>query len=205
MPRLKANDSLCSAARALEILGARWTLLLLREAVFGTRRFDAFATHLGIARNVLASRLGLLVQEGLFETRRIDDAGLREEYRLTDKGRDTLPILIALLQWGDRWLQTAASIPVQVIDRRHRRALPRMRPLDTAGNALELRDLDWIPGPGASDSRMASLVAAYDSQRRPAPVSIPKAAERVADPLRTRRSRGKTRRAGRLRGLLPRT
>jgi len=198
MPRLKPNDSLCSAARALEIVGARWTLLLLREAVFGTRRFDAFATHLGIARNVLACRLSLLVKEGLLETRRIDDAGLREEYRLTEKGRDTLPILIALLQWGDRWLQTPKSMPMQVIDRRSRRPLPRMRPLDADGNALDLRDLDWITGPGATDPRMVPLVAAYEAQRRIDPRPIPKAVERVGGPLANRRSRGKARREGRL-------
>lgn len=198
MPRLKPIDSLCSTARALEIFGARWTLLLLRESVFGTRRFDAVATHLGIARNVLANRLDLLVREGLLETRPINDGGLREEYRLTCKGRDTLPILIALLQWGDRWLQTPTSIPMQVIDRRKRQVLPRMRPLDSEGNALELRDLDWIPGPGANDPRMVPLVTAYEAQRRVEPVSIPKVAKRIADPLRLRRSRGKTRRATRL-------
>jgi DNA-binding HxlR family transcriptional regulator len=198
MPRLKPNDSLCSAARALEILGARWTLLLLREVVFGTRRFDAFASHLGIARNVLASRLALLVKEGLLETRRIDDAGRREEYRLTEKGRDTLPILIALLQWGDRWLQTPKSVPMQVIDRRTRRTLPRMRPLDAEGNALDLRDLDWIPGPGANDPRMVQLVAAYEAQRHVEPRSTPQATERIADPLTNRRSRGKARRDSRL-------
>jgi len=197
MPRLKANNSLCSAARALEILGARWTLLLLREAAFGTRRFDAFAAHLGIARNVLAGRLGLLVAEGLLETRRINEAGLREEYRLTDKGRDALPILIALLQWGDRWLQSPTSIPMQVIDRRSRRALPRMRPLDAEGNALDLKDLDWIPGPGASDPRMLPLVAAYEAQRRVEPAAIPEVAARIADPLDLRRSRSKGGRAGR--------
>ncbi len=197
MPRLKTNGSLCSAARALEILGARWTILLLREAVFGTRRFDAFAAHLGIARNVLASRLGLLLKEGLLEMRRIDASGLRQEYRLTEKGRDTLPILIALLQWGDRWLQTPASIPMQVVDRRGRRALPRMRPLDSEGNALDLRDLDWIPGPGANDPRMVPLVAAYEAQRRLEPVSIPPVPARIADPLKNRHSRRRARRTSR--------
>jgi DNA-binding HxlR family transcriptional regulator len=196
MPRLKPNDSLCSAARALEILGARWTLLLLREVIFGTRRFDAFATHLGIARNVLASRLGLLVKEGLLETRRIEEDGLREEYRLTEKGRDALPILIALLQWGDRWLQTPKSVPIQVVDRRRHRPLPRMRPLDAEGNALDLRDLDWLPGPGANDPRMVSLVAAYEAQRRVEVRAIPRSVERIADPLRSRRSQGKARREG---------
>lgn len=193
MPRMKPNDSPCSAARALQILGGRWTLLLLREVAFGTRRFDALASHLGIARNVLAGRLSLLVNEGLLETRRIEETGLREEYRLTEKGRDSLPVLIALLQWGDRWLQTPKSVPVQIIDRRRRRILPRMRPLDVEGNALDLFDLDWLPGPGAKDPRIAPLVAAYETQRRIESRPAPATAERIVDPLTSRRRRSKMR------------
>jgi DNA-binding HxlR family transcriptional regulator len=178
---------MCSAARALELLGERWTMLLIREIVFGTRRFEAFAVHLGIARNVLAARLSGLVEAGILEMRPIDPAARRREYRLTEKGRDTLPILIALMQWGDRWLQTPQSVPIRVIDRRTGRPLPRMRPLDADGNALDLRDLDWIPGPGARDPRIAPLVAAYEAQRRVELRPISKAAVRAADPLKRRR------------------
>jgi DNA-binding HxlR family transcriptional regulator len=189
MPRLKPNESLCSAARALEILGTRWTLLLIREVLFGTRRFDAFAVHLGIARNVLASRLALLVDEGILEMQPVGISGRREEYRLTEKGRDTLPILIALLQWGDRWLQTPMSIPLQVVDRRNKRPLARMRPLDSDGTPLDLPDMDWLPGPGAGDPRIAPLVAAYEAQRRIEPRPVPTAPARTTDPLKRRRSR----------------
>jgi DNA-binding HxlR family transcriptional regulator len=189
MPRLKPNESLCSAAQALEILGTRWTLLLIREVLFGTRRFDAFAVHLGIARNVLASRLALLVDEGILEMQPVGISGRREEYRLTEKGRDTLPILIALLQWGDRWLQTPMSIPLQVVDRRNKRPLARMRPLDSDGTPLDLPDMDWLPGPGAGDPRIAPLVAAYEAQRRIEPRPVPTAPARTTDPLKRRRSR----------------
>jgi DNA-binding HxlR family transcriptional regulator len=189
MPRLKPNESLCSAARAVEILGTRWTLLLIREVLFGTRRFDAFAVHLGIARNVLASRLALLVDEGILEMQPVGISGRREEYRLTEKGRDTLPILIALLQWGDRWLQTPMSIPLQVVDRRNKRPLARMRPLDSDGTPLDLPDMDWLPGPGAGDPRIAPLVAAYEAQRRIEPRPVPTAPARTTDPLKRRRSR----------------
>jgi DNA-binding HxlR family transcriptional regulator len=189
MPRLKPNESLCSAAQALEILGTRWTLLLIREVLFGTRRFDAFALHLGIARNVLASRLALLVDEGILEMQPVGTSGRREEYRLTEKGRDTLPILIALLQWGDRWLQTPMSIPLQVVDRRKKRPLARMRPLDADGTPLDLPDMDWLPGPGAGDPRIAPLVAAYEAQRRIEPRPVPTAPARTTDPLKRRRSR----------------
>jgi DNA-binding HxlR family transcriptional regulator len=166
MPRLKPNDSPCSAACALELLGERWTLLLIREAVFGTRRFDAVAAHLGIARNVLATRLARLVEAGIFAMRPVAGGSRREEYRLTAKGRDTVPILIALLQWGDAWLQTPQTVPLLLLDRRRRRPLPRMRPTDADGRVLDLPDMDWRPGPGAGDPRIAPLVAAYAAQRR---------------------------------------
>ena len=91
----------CSIARALEIVGERWTLLILREAFLRTTRFDGFHEHLGIARNILQSRLTLLVDEGLFERRAYQDRPPRFEYVLTPAGTDLLPVMLALLQWGD--------------------------------------------------------------------------------------------------------
>ena len=176
MPRLKVNESFCSAARALEVLGDRWTLLLIREVVFGTRRFDEFAAHLGIARNVLTARLNTLIAADILVQVPVRDDALRMAYHLTDKGRDLLPILIALLQWGDRWLQTPDSIPIRIIERESGKVLEPMRPRNRSGKALTMRDLDWIPGPGAADPRIAPLVAAYEKQRRiePRPIPAPK-------------------------------
>ncbi|MBI5906999.1 MAG: helix-turn-helix transcriptional regulator, partial [Burkholderiales bacterium] len=117
MPRLKPNTSMCSVARSLELLGDRWTLLLIREVVFGTRRFDDFAVHLGIARNVLAAKLSALVKAGILEQKPLRQDAKRLGYHLTDMGEGLLPVLVALLQWGDRWLQTPASIPLRMIER----------------------------------------------------------------------------------------
>ena len=176
MPRLKVNESFCSAARALEVLGDRWTLLLIREVVFGTRRFDEFASHLGIARNVLTARLNTMIDADILAQVPVRDDALRMAYHLTEKGRDLLPVLIALLQWGDRWLQSPDSIPIQIVERESGKVLEPMRPRNRTGKALTLLDLDWIPGPGAADPRIAPLIAVYEKQRRiePRPIPAPK-------------------------------
>ena len=176
MPRQRVNESLCSAARALEVLGDRWTLLLIREVVFGTRRFDEFALHLGIARNILTARLNAMIAADILVQAPVRDDALRKAYHLTEKGRDLLPVLIALLQWGDRWLQTPDSIPIQIVERESGEVIEPMRPRNRSGKALTLRDLDWVPGPGSTDPRIARLVAAYEKQRRiePRPIAAPK-------------------------------
>src|SRR5690348_7702483 len=94
----------CSIARALEIVGERWTLLIVRDAFLGRRRFDEFQESLGIARNVLADRLNRLVDEGIFERARYSERPERYEYRLTPKGRDLQIALAGLRQWGDMYL-----------------------------------------------------------------------------------------------------
>lgn len=83
-------------------MGERWTLLILRESFLGTSRFDEFHHRLGIARNVLQTRLENLVEEGVLGRRPYQERPVRYEYRLTQEGRDLLPVLVALLQWGDR-------------------------------------------------------------------------------------------------------
>src|SRR5271163_378802 len=93
----------CSIARALEQIGERWTLLILRDAFLGRRRFDDFQGNLGIARNVLQTRLTRLVDAGILRRERYQERPERFEYRLTRKGVDLWPIVIALLQWGDRY------------------------------------------------------------------------------------------------------
>ncbi len=89
-------------ARALEIVGERWTILILRDAFLGVSRFDDFQRSLGVARNVLQTRLRRLVDEGLMERRRYQERPVRYEYRLTERGEDLWPVLLALKQWGER-------------------------------------------------------------------------------------------------------
>src|SRR3954463_8086860 len=96
------EGQVCSVARTLEIVGERWTLLIVRDAFFGVRRFDDFQRSLGIARNVLQGRLERLVEEGILERVRYQERPERFEYRLTEKGLDLWPVVVSLLAWGDR-------------------------------------------------------------------------------------------------------
>lgn len=101
----------CSLARALEVTGERWSLLIIRDALLGIRRFDGFLGSLGIARNVLSDRLGRLVEHGILERVPYQQRPLRYEYRVTAMGRDLAPTVVALMQWGDRHLADECGPP----------------------------------------------------------------------------------------------
>lgn len=92
----------CSVARTWAVLGERWTMVIVREAFRGTRRFDDFQQRLGVGRNVLSDRLQALTAEGIFTRVRYQEAPDRFEYELTEKGEDLYPVLLALMRWGDR-------------------------------------------------------------------------------------------------------
>jgi DNA-binding HxlR family transcriptional regulator len=102
----------CSVARSLDVLGDTWSVLVLRELFLGAHRFDQIQQHLGIARNVLAARLKRLVEHALVEKRQYQAHPPRFEYHLTRKGLDLQPVLIGLMQWGDRYVADAAGGPV---------------------------------------------------------------------------------------------
>src|SRR4051794_38710597 len=104
----------CSIARTVAVLGERWTLVILREAFTRRRRFEDMQRDLGIARNILADRLQTLVGEGILERRAYQERPRRYEYRLTEKGRDLYPVLIALMQWGDRYTAGEAGPPLEL-------------------------------------------------------------------------------------------
>lgn len=110
----EAADQYCSIARTLGILGDRWTLLIIREAFAGVRRFDDFRKHLDVARNVLTDRLQRLVDAGVLVQQPYQDNPPRNEYRLTEAGRDLQTVMIGLMQWGDRWLAGAKGPPLQL-------------------------------------------------------------------------------------------
>lgn len=110
-PRWFTNAN-CSVARTLEVIGERWTFLVLREAFMGVRRFDELQRNTGVARNILAARLRKLVDNRILERRRYQDRPPRFEYRLTDRGLDLYPAIVALLQWGDRHAAHPAGRPV---------------------------------------------------------------------------------------------
>ena len=133
----------CSIAAALEAVGERWSFLILRGAFNGLHHFEEFQTTLGIARNILSNRLGRLVENGILE--RAPDASDRRKvsYRLTEKGRDLLPVLLSLRQWGERWQSGRPSNPV-LVDRFSRQPIAPMAVRAGDGRTLSLSDLEWV-------------------------------------------------------------
>ncbi|HEX3791608.1 MAG TPA: helix-turn-helix domain-containing protein [Pseudonocardiaceae bacterium] len=107
-------SEVCSVARTVALFGDRWSFLILRDIGNRVSRFDELIGHLGIARDVLSRRLGTLVDHGLVAKRPYREAGRRErvEYRLTDAGRDFVPVLVALMSWGDEHLPGPGGAPV---------------------------------------------------------------------------------------------
>jgi len=139
----------CSIARTLELIGERWTLLILRDVFLGVRRFEDFQAGLGVARNVLSSRLARLVDEGLLEKRAYQERPARYEYRLTLKGIDLWPVMISLVKWGDKY--AAPEGPPRVIE--HKGCGGHVTDhltCDRCGQPLTARDVVTRPGPGAS-------------------------------------------------------
>ncbi len=114
-PRIDLSDFTCSVARTLDVVGDKWTLLVLRDAFYGVRRFEDFTRDLGIARNVLTDRLGRLVEAGVLERRQYQERPPRFEYRLTAKGRDLIPVVLAMMHWGDTWEDPVGSGPVDLM------------------------------------------------------------------------------------------
>jgi DNA-binding HxlR family transcriptional regulator len=133
----------CSIAAALEAVGERWSFLILRGAFNGLHHFEEFQTTLGIARNILSNRLGRLVENGILE--RVPDASDRRKvsYRLTEKGRDLLPVLLSLRHWGEKWLSGQPSNPV-LVDRYSRQPIAPMAVRSSDGRVLALNELEWI-------------------------------------------------------------
>jgi DNA-binding HxlR family transcriptional regulator len=98
------HSSECPVARTLEAIGDRWSLMIIRDAFDGIRRFSEFQKSLGVAKNILASRLKTLVEVGVFDVQPASDGSAYKEYVLTDKGREIFPVVVSLRQWGERYL-----------------------------------------------------------------------------------------------------
>jgi DNA-binding HxlR family transcriptional regulator len=141
MPYRPFEGQNCSIARALAVVGERWTLLILREVLLGRRRFQDIRRHTGIATNILTDRLATLVQQGVLER---DGA----EYEPTDKGRDATPILVALMQWGDRYEAPAGPPRVMVHATCGHDTQPALH-CSHCVQPIEPRELRVRPGPGA--------------------------------------------------------
>jgi DNA-binding HxlR family transcriptional regulator len=139
----------CSIARTLELVGERWTLLILRDAFLGVKRFDDFQRSLGIARNVLNTRLQRLVDSGLLARRRYQERPERYEYVLTDMALDLWPVTVALMDFGDKHLAGEAGPPVLLQHKGCGGAVLPSCTCATCGAELTARDVRPVPGPGA--------------------------------------------------------
>jgi DNA-binding HxlR family transcriptional regulator len=132
----------CALPAALEAMGERWSFLILRASFNGLHHFEEFQSTLGIARNILANRLGRLVDHGILSREAMADDRRKVEYRLTQKGAELLPAMLALRQWGEKWESGAPSTPV-LVDLRDQQPIRKIAILSHDGRVLELHDLCW--------------------------------------------------------------
>jgi DNA-binding HxlR family transcriptional regulator len=150
----------CSIARALELVGERWTILVLRDVFLGRRRFDELQRDLGVARNVLAARLERLVAEGVLAKTPYQERPRRHEYRLTEKGLDLWPVIVELLRWGDRHAAPPAGPPILLRHRDCGGLLGEHRICERCGEPLGPRDVRAELGPGAAAEPAPGATAA---------------------------------------------
>ena len=151
-PALAYSTENCTVGRAMAIFGERWTFVVLREICNGIRRFDDIRRHTAMPRQVLTDRLTVLVEQGVLRKvpYQVPGERARHEYRLTDKGFDLYPVLVAVAQWGDRYLADPGGPPVEFV---HRGCGERVavRPRCEAGHEIDdLREVVSRPGPGAT-------------------------------------------------------
>ncbi len=132
----------CALPAALEAMGERWSFLILRAAFNGLHHFEEFQSAMGIARNILANRLGRLVDHGILSREAMAEDRRKVEYRLTEKGAELLPAMLALRQWGEKWESGIPSTPV-LVDKRDHRPIRDIAILSHDGRVLELKDLGW--------------------------------------------------------------
>ena len=144
-----AAHASCSIARTLDVIGDRWTILILRDSFRGVRRFDQFQRDLGIARNVLTDRLQKLVDHGVLDRRPYQERPTRYEYRLTPKGIDLSPALVALMRWGDTWLAGDAGVPLELTHKSCGTTLDQAFICWTCETTVRPTEIRSRPGPGA--------------------------------------------------------
>ena len=150
MLRRDYEGQVCSIARTLELVGDRWTLLIIRDVALGNHRFDELLDSLGVASNVLTDRLNRLVAEGVLDRVPYSQRPQRFEYHLTKKGRELGVALLALMQWGDKYL---SEKPPRIARRRSDRSPVSVRVVAKDGSIVPPDDLEIVHGPGAPPTR----------------------------------------------------
>ena len=147
------GEAYCGVAQAGERMGDWWTLLIVRDAFFGKRRFSEFEASLGIAKNVLSDRLRAMVEHGILEKERLAEPGQRYAYQLTKKGRDLWMVLTAMRLWSDRWVFGEQGPPLVAREHDTGREVAALVAVDRDGRPVEPSKLEWVPGPGLPSTR----------------------------------------------------
>lgn len=148
----KPHTQPCSLAAALNIFGDAWTLIVVREALYGVTRYSDFRRATGMAKNILSDRLQTLVAEGILETRPIGPSGRRFEYHLTEKGWALIPSMVAIIQWADRWVYGEGGEPLLFTHAETGERAPELIAAWSNGAPLRREDIRLQPGPGANDA-----------------------------------------------------
>jgi DNA-binding HxlR family transcriptional regulator len=152
--RTSFENAECPVARSLDAIGDWWSLLIVRDALLGIRRFGEFQKNLGCARNILTVRLRALVDHGILKTAPASDGSAYREYLLTPKGRGLFPVLVALRQWSEEFA-TRDSFSTELIDRRKGRPVRKLELRASDGRMLGVGDTEVKPSPGARRRRRA--------------------------------------------------
>ncbi|MDM0074844.1 helix-turn-helix domain-containing protein [Variovorax sp. J2P1-59] len=139
--RKRMNTARCPVARALDVIGDRWSLLIVRDAFDGVSRFSDFQASLGVARNILASRLKALVEEGVLESRPASDGTAYHQYVLTPKGQALFPVIVGLRQWGEGNLFRRGERHSRLVEKESGKPVARLEVSGVAGRALAFGDV----------------------------------------------------------------
>jgi DNA-binding HxlR family transcriptional regulator len=145
----KAANKECSVNRVMNTVGDRWSILILREAYYGTKRFADFEMYVGAASNILTVRLNKLVAQGVMKRIPLPEHSKRYEYVLTEKGREFFPAYLALKKWGDKWLAEPKGPQVVFVDKATGREIDYEQPLSPDGEPLRPEDVTVVAGKGA--------------------------------------------------------
>lgn len=154
----------CSIARAVDVVGQRWTPLILRDLLAGMTRFEDLRRDLGIASNVLTDRLAELERHGVVVRRQYQSAPARHEYLLTDKGRDLYPVLVSLLAWGDKWLASDGP-PAHTVHTDCGHITTARTVCAVCGGELTAANSVYAAGPGAHPGPGTALIGQYINRR----------------------------------------
>ena len=151
----------CSIAQTLDVVGEWWTLLVVRDIMLGHRRFEAIQADLGIARNILTDRLNTLVENGIVDRIRYQVSPDRYEYQLTRRGKDLFPVMIALMNWGDRWIPMPSGQPIRAIHTGCGGDIETRMICMSCGEHVADKAAHAIAGPGATVGKGTAVVARF--------------------------------------------